>query len=373
MTMRVVHIITGLDVGGAEIALYNLLAALPINERQQQRVISLIPLGPMAQETIKLGVQVDSLDMPPGCPTPRGLFKLLKILRHERNSLLQGWMYHGNLVATIAALFLFRTRHLLWYVHGSLVPMDGEKRLTRFVIRFSSLLSRFPRRIIYVAERSAHQHEAIGYSRRRTLIIPNGYNIALFKPDEAASLRLRTELGLTGEVPLIGMIGRWDWSKDHSNFLAALAQVPHAHAVLIGKNVEADNIELMALIQAHNLTNRVHLLGYRSDIPSLMPGLDLLCLSSCTEAMPNVVGEAMASGVPCVVTDVGAAAEMVGDTGWVCPPRDPERLAAALAQALKSDLKEHGQRARSRLEARYVQQRVNTAFSQLYESLAAKK
>ncbi len=371
MSQRIIHIITGLDVGGAEMALYSLLSGLGECERPHHRVISLIALGPVADKIKALGVQVDSLNMPKGRPTLSGFLRLLGLLRSEPRCLLQGWMYHGNLIASFAALCRLHPRRLLWCIHNSLAQIEGEKPLTRLIIRFSALLSRLPQKIIYVAQRSARQHEAIGYAKSRTLVIPNGYDVTLFKPDASAPARLRSALGVADEIKLIGLVGRWDWSKDHANFISALSQVPGAHGVLIGKNVDADNAELMELIKTHGVQKRVHLLGYRSDVAALMPGLDLLCLSSRTEAMPNVVGEAMSCAVPCVVTDVGDAAEMVGESGWVCPSQNAAALAATLSEALKSDLAAQGQRARARLEARYTQEKMVEGFRQTYKNNAA--
>lgn len=361
----IIHLITGLNVGGAELALFRLLEGLSEQERPNHRVVCMIEPGPVAAKIEALGVMVASLGMKPGRITYGGMLRLIKLLSAAPGWHLQGWMYHANLMATAACVSLFKPRNHIWSIRHSLTQLKSEKFLTRYVIQQLAMLSLLPRRIVYVAKRSAQQHEDIFYARSRTQVIPVGYDVAGFAPGDGALLR-----GLVNTTaPLIAHVGRWDWSKDHANFLAAMAQVPNAHAVLIGRGVDASNPELMALIMQHDLHERVHLLGHRDDVNRLLPGADLLCLSSVTEAQPNAVGEAMACGVPCVVTDVGDAADLVGDTGWVVPSKNSKALADALHRALGSDLKAKGAAARARILAHYTRERMIEAYRKLYSEL----
>ncbi len=349
--------------------LYRLLAGLSPQDRSRHQVFCMMSPGPMADNIQKLGVPVTSLHMRRGMPSIPALLKFSRIVRELKPAVLQGWMYHGCLLASLTALLQKNGPAVLWCIHNSLTHINSERRMTRLVIRVLAVLSWHPRHIIYVAHRSALQHHALGYSKAHTVIIPNGYDLRLFCPDPLAAAQLRSMLELSPATRLIGLVGRWDWTKDHANFITALADVPGAHAVMIGKDIDGDNQELATIIEKYHLHDRVHLLGYRSDVPALMAGLDLLCLSSCTESMPNVVGEAMACGVPCVVTDVGDAADMVGDTGWGCPPQDPKALAAALNIALHSDLSVQGQAARTRIATCYTQERMIESFQTLYTTM----
>lgn len=361
----IVHLITGLNVGGAELALFRLLEGLDASERAHHRVISMIAPGPVATKIEALAVPVATLNMKPGRITFRGLLTLQNLLRHTPDWHLQCWMYHANLLGAVACLSLFRPRNLIWGIRNSLAHIEGEKALTRYIIKQSAMLSWLPQRIVYVAKRSAQQHEALWYARSRTQIIPVGYDVEQFVPGDKSVLRDLVK----ADAPLIIHVGRWDWSKDHNNLLAALALVPQAHAVLVGKGIDESNTELMALIEKHGVRARVHLLGYRDDVAKLLPGADISCLSSVTEAQPNAVGEAMACGVPCVVTDVGDAADLVGDTGWVVPPQNPTALAHALKLALSSDLAAKGAAARTRILASYTRKKMLESWRQLYRVL----
>ncbi len=361
----IVHLITGLNVGGAELALFRLLEGLTVEERKHHRVVSMIPLGPVAAKIQALDIFVVSLEMQPSTVTFSGLVSLIKLLRVLPDWHLQAWMYHANLLAAVVCLAMFKPRNLVWSVRHSLTAIQSERFLTRHVIKQSAMLSLLPQCILYVAQASARQHEAIMYAKSRTLVIPVGYDVSKFTPNDGKALREVVKI----TAPIIAHVGRWDWTKDHANFFAALALVPSAHAVLIGTNIERDNAELMALVRQHGVEARVHLLGYRDDVHQLLPGADLLCLSSVTEAQPNAVGEAMACGVPCVVTDVGDAADLVGETGWVVPPNNAQALAAALNEALATDLKSRGVAARARVLANYTRENMLMAYRKLYRDL----
>lgn len=361
----IIHLITGLNVGGAELALFRLLEGFTETERHSHRVISMIEPGPVGEKITALGVPVASLGMAPGRITPGGLVQLCSMLRATPGWHLQCWMYHANLLGSIACGLLLKPRNLVWSIRNSLGHMEGEKPLTRLVIRLCAWLSCLPQKILYVAQRSAAQHEALGYCKRRRLVIPVGYDVGTFAPGSGKGLRVLART----DAPLIAHVGRWDWSKDHANFLAALAMVPEAHGVLIGKDIDEANADLMALVRLNKLESRVHLLGYRDDVNRLLPGADLLCLSSITEAQPNAVGEAMACGLPCVVTDVGDAGDLVGETGWVVPPQNPEALAGALKTALESDLPARGKAARERILTQYTRHKMLAAYRQLYHDL----
>lgn len=360
----ILHLITGLDVGGAELALYRLLSGLPEAERQSHRVVSLIAPGEVGQMITALGVKVDTLGLARGRPGLGAMLQLRKMLKGQ-DVLVHGWMYHADLLATLAA-----PRQSIWSIHNGMDGFANEKPLTRLIIRLLALLSFLPRKIIYVGTRTAFQHERIGYRRNKTAIIPHGFDIRRYQPAAAAKPRLREELGVSPATKIIGLLGRWDWSKDVPTFFAALAKVPQAHAVLAGNRMDGTNSELMELVNRHGVRERVHLLGYRRDVPALLPGFDLLCMCSKTEAGPMVVGEAMACGVPCVVTDVGDAAHMVEETGWVVEKENPVALAAALRTALAaSDLPERGARARARIEAQFTAEATVSAYQRLYAAL----
>lgn len=334
--MKVCHVITGLADGGAEAVLYRLCTYRQPNYRHV--VIAFGPEDKYAPMLREAGVETHCLGLPRGRLTPGAVIRLLSLLRHYKPDVVQTWMYHANLVGGVVARLAGR-RNVVWGLHHtSLVPGTTGKT-TRLVNRLCAWLSAsVPSRIVACADSARRAHEGDGYEPSKFVVIPNGYETAKFAPDSAAREAIRRELGVGAETPLIGLVGRWHPDKDHTNLLAAFARVterlPQAQLVLAGTDCTRDNGALLAQLRDLGFEGAVHLLGRRSDVPAIMNALDLHILSSSSEAFPNVVAEAMACGTPCVVTDVGDAALIVGGTGWVVPPRDPARLAGAIEEAL---------------------------------------
>ena len=336
------HVITGLGAGGAETMLYRLLSR---HDRRRFRptVISLMPCQgmPLEQRIAALGVEVYSLGVPPGRPTPAALLRLLKKLRALQPDLVCGWEVHGN-VAVACAGYLHPRLPSVWNVRGSLGDLSTEKPATRALIRALARVSHRPRRIIYNSLVSARQHEAIGYCAARTMYIPNGYDLDLFRPDPTAGEAVRRELALGPDTLLVGLMARYHAVKDHATFLRAARRVaelhPQAHFVLAGRGVVSSNAALFSLVRDLGLEHRVSLLGERQDLPRLTAALDIACLSSRAESSPVVIGEAMACGVPCVATDVGDLATVLGEHGRIVPRQNPEAFAQALDELLRMPL-----------------------------------
>jgi glycosyltransferase involved in cell wall biosynthesis len=367
---RVLHLITGLSVGGAEMMLYRLLSRTN-RELFDPAVISLLPDGTLQECIEKLGVPVRSMGMRSGLLAPHAALRLAT--RRAQADLIQGWMYHGNLAAQSAGVFRKRRTAVIWNIRQSLHSLDAEKRSTVLCIRAGAQLSHLPRRIVYNSHTSAEHHEAIGYSTKGRTVIPNGFDCERLRPDGQARATVRGELGLSGKTPLIGLVARYHPVKDHATFLAAASILarrdPEPHFVMAGRGVNASNGELVSRVAELGLGGRVHLLGERSDTARLNAALDVASLSSLSEAFPNVVGEAMACGVPCVVTDVGDSAQIVGETGIVVPPRDPHALAEGWLRILgmgSQDRRALGAKARRRILDRHSLDRVVGEYEAMY-------
>ena len=196
-----------------------------------------------------------------------------------------------------------------------------------------------PARIAVCAQRAMDVHEELGYNRAKMSFIPNGYDLSEFTPMPNEARALRREWCVKSDIFLIGTVGRYNPQKDHTNLLQALALLRSRNiplrCVLVGVNLDSDNQELVAQIQRLGLEETVMLLGKRTDIPAVMSALDVHVLPSAYgEAFPNVVAEAMACETPCVATDVGDAAYIVGNTGWVVPPEDSNVLANVIEKSL---------------------------------------
>jgi glycosyltransferase involved in cell wall biosynthesis len=371
----VCHVITGLHTGGCETMLFKLLSCAGW-ENYNHVVIEMVPGGQFKTRIEKLGIPVYSLHMRPGFPSLRNILRLRSLARKIRPSIWQGWMYHGNFAA-LSAKFLAGTRSpVIWNIRHSLHDLKNEKYLTRLLIIVGARLSSLVSIILYNSKASAAQHEHIGYPVRKTKVIPNGFDCATFIPDTAAYQSVRVEMGLSCDASLIGLIARYDPLKGHTYFLQAAAQlVQHLPAIrflLAGRGVDANNAELTATIERLGLKSYVHLLGERDDIPRLTAALDIATSSSISEAFPNVLGEAMASGVPCVVTDVGDSAWIIGDNGRVVAPGNATELTTAWQALLSCDkktLSEIGMRGRDRINDLFSLSAVCQQYVTLYGGL----
>jgi len=376
--MKIVHIISGLNTGGAEVMLRELLRHSPRRDFEAQ-VISLSDVGPIGQSIRALGFKVSSLGMRPGAPDVGALWRLSRRLKRLQPDVVQTWLYHGDLVGGLAAR-LAGIEAILWGIHMSFLDAPQSKKTTLAVIKASALLSRWvPRSIVCCAQSALELHEQMGYDARKMQVIPNGFDLDEFAPDESARASVRDELKLPPDTPLVGLIGRFHPQKDHANFLQTASIMARSdsrtHFVLVGEDSEWSNGELARPIEDAGLKERFHLLGRRDDIPRLSAALDVLALSSAYgEAFPLVVGQAMACEIPCAVTDVGDSAALVGDAGRIVPPHDPQALAHAIRELL--DLSPEARRtlgmaARARIQDHFPIQDIAARYHALYRELAS--
>jgi glycosyltransferase involved in cell wall biosynthesis len=334
--LKMLHVITGVTMGGAEMMLFRLLARGD-RGRFSPTVLSLLGLGAVGARISAMDVPLLTLGMRQERPLSPAMLRLIPIARSIRPSLLQGWMYHGNLAASACAALSGRRPPVLWNVRHSIHDMAHETRLTRGFIRLGAALSSSPRAIIYNSRLSASQHEALGYDADKTVVIPNGFDCQLFRPRPEMAQRLRRELNIEPGRVLIGMVARNHPQKDPGNLIKATALLAgrgaDVHVVIVGPDFDTGNAAIMNAIGRTGIGHRISLLGERHDIPDVIAGLDIATLPSAWgEGFPNVLGEAMACGVPCVTTDIGDSAWIVGRTGIVVPPCDPEALADGLGR-----------------------------------------
>lgn len=370
--MKVLHVITGLATGGAERALFNLLSG-GLAAMHESAVLSLGGEGTWGPRLRSIDVPVACLHLRGPLPGPATLGRLRSVARDFGPDLIQGWMYHGNLAATVAGRMAPQRPAVAWNVRHSLYRLADEKFATRQVIRANRRLSAGTDAILYNSRRSREQHEAFGFAPARGRVIPNGFDTASLRPSPAIREDVRRSLGIPIDAPVVGHVARLHPMKDHSSFLVAASgvarRVPEVRFLLVGRNAHLDHPVLRGLVPSELTANFV-CLGERPDVSELMQAMDLLCSSSWSEAFPNVVGEAMAVGVPCVVTDVGDSGDIVGSTGGVVPARDPVALTRALLELLAmtaADRQALGRQARARIERHYGLAEVVRQYAEVYE------
>jgi glycosyltransferase involved in cell wall biosynthesis len=372
---QIIFIITGLSTGGAETMLHKLLSRID-RSRFKCRVISLTDYSDIGPKIEALGIQVDSLHLHKATDFVQGIFRLCKILSQNRDALVSTWMYHADFLGGIVAHTL-KIKNIVWNIRNATLIGTGRLGLTSIVVKIcANLSSRIPKAILTNSSVARDIHVNLGYDARKFRIIPNGFDLDNFRPNPDARSRLRKDLNFDPETLLIGKFARLDPQKNYSGFLEAFAlvskKIPHARALLIGEGVDIPGSIVDREIQRLCLSGRVVCLPSQSNIADFYATLDIFCLASVGEAFPNVLGEAMASGLCCVVSDAGDCRSIVGPAGIVVQRGNPHALAQGLLQAISqspSDREALGKLARSRIQDHYTIESVTRTYEKLFNEL----
>ena len=359
ISFRINHVITSLGTGGAELVLLKLLSRTP--PQIDPTVISLTDAGPVGRSIESLGIPVVALGLGRGKPDPRGALRLAAELRKRHPHIIQTWLYHADLLASLVRPLVSSCK-LVWGIRSTVLDPGQTSLSTRMAVRACAWLSHVsPDRIICCSEVARDFHERLGYDGQKFVTIPNGFDIETFAPSVVSRASLRAELGLPLDAVIIGHVARFHPQKDHRTLIQAARAVcstfPEAHFVLCGESINWNNRILAEWIDAALPRSRVHLLGLRMDVSRLTAGFDVaVSSSSWGEAFSNALGEAMSCGVPCVATDVGDARRMIAGTGTVVPPGSGTALADAIVRMLALPKEERirlGEAARRRVEAEF--------------------
>lgn len=370
--MRVVHVIIGLNVGGAELMLKRLIEHTS-ESGAEHIVISLTDIGVLGSELVNRGISVICLNIKSPIQYVYALCKLVELLKKLKPDAVHTWMYHSDLLGGIAAK-IAGTKKIIWCVRSTDITKGGSK-FTLLVRWICAKISSFvPDIIIYAAHTSKEVHEKCGYDREKSLVIPNGFDLTLLNPVNYFDSNLRTELGISDGDIVICSIGRYNPVKDHKNFISAailLAEkISNVKFLLVGRGLTTQNEVLISQISASAHTDKFMLLGERKDVPVCLVSSDIFCLHSVTEGFPNVLGEAMAMEVAAVTTDVGDAAFLLGMPDYVVPPEHPERLAQSLERLVSLpsiERKKIGRMLRKRIESEFSMDTVANKYLSLYE------
>ena len=371
--MKVGFVVSGLTTGGAEMMLYKLLKATP-PQRLEPLVISLGRCGRPASLIEGLGIRVLGLGFNerPGRSLPRSALTGYRALKRFQPDLLSGWMYHGNVAAWLFARQL--DVPAVWSIRQT-VNFAQEKPLTQGVIRLGVYLSRMPKKIIYVSRHAREQHSALGYRDDRGVVLPNGFDLEAFQRDVPLGRRLRSELRVDDGRCVVGHLARYHSMKDQIGLIGAarrvVAEEPSVMFLLAGDGLNDANVSLTAAVRECGLGQHVKLLGETASPQALLSACDLFCLPSAWgEGFPNAVGEAMACELPCVVTRVGDAPDIVDKTGLAVEPGDREALAQAILWLIRlgcGGRTSLGAQARARIGAQFSLPRVSARYLDVFE------
>lgn len=368
--VKCLHIIGNLNSGGAEKMLCRLVKNSD-KEVFEHQIITLFEAGTLASELEEAGIRVFNLGMARRFTSLLAFPRLTRMIRRLQPDLIQTWMYNAGIIGPLAAKAAGTMPIINSIRHGGFV---NDPFKTVVSARLAAIVARaIKSRLITCSAAALKSHQQIGFPTSDALVIPNGFTLPERFADKDSAAALSEQLGLAENVPIVGWIGRYHPAKDHANFIRAAtlvaAALPMTHFVMCGKDITTENTALKGTVDQAGLGNCVHLLGHRDDIAAVMRGLTLLVSSSITEAFANVVGEAMALAVPCVVTDVGDSAHIVADTGIIVPPSDSDKLAEGMQKMLvlsESQREALGQKARARVREHFALSGVVKQYEKLY-------
>lgn len=373
--MKILHVIIGLGVGGAEGMLKRLVESHLNSPDYQHVIVVLTSTGKLGLELQTKGVTVYSLGMRFALGVPLAFYRLVSLIRKIQPDIVQTWMYHSDLLGGLAAR-LAGNRHVIWGVRTTDVRAGGS--FSTVIVRWlcARLSGWIPQAIVCAAEASRQSHIAVGYDASKMLVVPNGFDFTWLKASAEERQSLREQCNFGDIDVVIGSLGRFHEVKHQGNFVhtAGLLATQHAHMrfLMVGRDLNWDNKQLVDWIVSTGFKDRFVLLGERKDAPQCLAAMDIFCLHSRTEGFPNVLAEAMAMGLPCVSTDVGDAAMLLADTGVVVPKDNSPALAQGIQQLLEMDKDSRnklGQRAKSRVEAEFSITRARERFEEIYKKI----
>lgn len=369
MKIKIIHLITTLDIGGAERALEKNISMTNF-EKFTPLVISLSSQGRIGKSIKEKGVQVISLNLNPIFPNPKRIWTLLSTLKSFRPHILHCWMYHSCFIASILKP-LFPKSSIIWDIHNTNLDWSLNHKKTVILTKLMALLSSFsPQSIVYHSYLSKKEHERIYFNHKKSTYIPNGFDLnyhKLLKKEKHKS------------IYHIGFISRFHPLKDIDNFLNAVSLIANEgyqfKFICCGQGLSKDNPEWVHKLKSKNLENYILSYGIVDDLMHIYASLDILTLSSIGEAFPNVIGEAMSCGIPCVSTDSGDTKHIIGETGIIVPIQNPRELANAWIETFNwnhSTKEIKSQNARKRIESQYSIHKTIQQYEELYINYSKK-
>lgn len=366
--LRVLHVITDLEIGGAEIMLTRILPRLR-EVNIESAVVCLNHGGSLLEALKREDIPVTCLNMKPGRPSLIAQLRLIQITRAFQPDLIHSWLYHADLMASIAAVCC--RVPIFWSIHNSEFRPDVNFT-TRFVVSLLAKLSRFiPKKILSCSRTAASLHVQRGYRANKIVYLPNGFNTDQFAPDPAARARIRARFGIDDGTVLIGNVARFDPQKNHHGLIRAFKKAGlenlDAKLLLAGRNINDDNEELMSWIRDAAIEDRAILIGQQREIPGILNAIDVFVLPSISEAFPLALGEAMSCGCYCIATDVGDCSELLKYAGKIV--RSAEELPGAIrvgAEMTAEERKAIGVAARLRIRNHYSIERMIASLNDMY-------
>ena len=374
--LRVCHVIIGLGRGGAELMLKRLIESFKASDTPPyQVVISITSLGRLGEQIQAEGIEVHELKMHSLLTALPAAWRLFKTFRLIKPDIIQTWMYHADLLGGVVGR-LAGFKRIIWGIRTTDINTFASKKTKLVRWCCAKLSNRIPSVIVCVAEKSRDEHIRIGYSAKKMIVIPNGFHLDSFHADNADVSVLKIACGFHKDNLIVGNVGRFNAAKDPLNFIQAASLVvekmPHVRFLMVGKNCNDTNHELYQWLQTNNLQEYFVLLDEREDIPVCLAAMDVFCMASVTEGFPNALGEAMVMKKACVATDVGGAAYLLGECGYIVPSKNPFELAEGMMKLLKMSSEERialGTLGYQRVMSHFTMDAIRQRFETLYRQL----
>lgn len=373
--IKVTHIITSLLMGGAEKVLLRLIQNMD-DERFENEVIALTTVGPLADQFEKSGIKVTVLGFSKGGVNLSCFIALMKAIRRSRADVIQTWLYHGDFLGGLAARLCTRTP-VLWNLRQSNLDEGKSTKTTVVIAKICAALSAWiPQRIVCGSLAARQIHAQMGYNQDKMVLIENGFDTEKHHHSQKSADAFRAELGVSGEPLLIGHAGRFDPQKDHQTMVKAAEIVLDKRSdvkfIFCGTEVNSENDGLQEMIAHSAIQEHVILKDIVYDMRAFYSAMDIQVLSSAFgEGGSNVLGEAMACETPCISTDVGDSAHIIGDTGDIVPPGNPQALAERILSRVEESpeiRRQRGVQARKAINEGFSLKKMVEAYQSLYQN-----
>jgi len=371
--VKIVHVISSLENGGAELMLKRLILSHRENINFSHSVVSLTTLGPIGSDLIRLGVDVNVLDMRNIFDFHKVFFSLIKFIRCGDFDIVQTWMYHADFFGGVAA-FLAGNRNIIWGVRTTKLNKFSSSFFLRFICIFLSYF--IPKVIVCAANSALKFHASLGYNKARLTFVPNGFDLSRFVFKVTDRNRIRSTFHFQDDDIVILSLGRFTYEKDHANFISAAGIVSSKYKnvkfLLVGRGVNESNQSLTSLISQTGFHQNFFLVGESDNVPAIFAAVDIFCLHSRTEAFPNVLGEAMAMGLPCISTAVGDAELILGDCGSVVPKMNSSALALSIMNFIELPYHKKlnlGECSKARVSNLFSMNSTKQCFEKIYKNI----
>lgn len=334
--MKIIHLITSLTEGGAQSLLFEFIKS---DKSNIHIVISIKDNGRYIKKLNEIGVEVHLLNFESLLDFLKSINKLFLILNIEKANIIHSWLYHANLVTFLVRIMNPKMK-IIWAIHNFSISLKSISLKTLFVVYLNAFSSYFvPNNIVFASECAIKSHIKIGFNKKVIKLIRNGINTEYFKPF-SNKRTLKDDLNLRDKI-VMAMIARYDKVKDHKNLINSLKYLKDKRddwaILLIGENMDSNNLELMHLLDNANIKQNVFCLGVRKDIKYILNSIDFCVLSSYSEDQPIVLIESMSCGKLCIATNVGSIPLIINKFGWLVPKSNPFELFKAFLNAFDTD------------------------------------